>query len=68
MHNIALSADIRTLRLKSPFGTREYMDAQDKRIKDQKTFEIGLSWLECTDKKHENYQIVVDYGVWHVNY
>jgi hypothetical protein len=46
----------------------EEIHAKVRRIKDQKTFEIGLSWLECTDQKHENYQLIDDYGVWHVNY
>ena len=30
--------------------------AKVKRISDQKIFEIGLSWLECTDFKHINYR------------
>jgi hypothetical protein len=51
-----------------PEDEDEEIYAKVKRIKDQKTFEIGLSWLECTDKKHINYQLIYDYGVWHVNY
>ncbi len=41
--------------------------AKIKRLSDQKIFEIGLSWLECTDFKNENYQFIHDYAVWHTN-
>ncbi len=42
--------------------------AQVQRIKDGKIFEIGISWLECTNEKSPNYIIVEDCASWHVNY
>ena len=42
--------------------------AKVKRIADKKIFQIGLSWLESTDKKERNYQLLHDYSVWHINY
>ena len=42
--------------------------AKVKRISDKKTFEIGISWLEGTDKESANYGIIEDCASWHVNY
>jgi len=38
-----------------------------KRKTDQKIFTIGLSWLEATDNRSRNYQLLHDYSVWHIN-
>jgi hypothetical protein len=39
-----------------------------RRISDKMTFEIGISWLECTDKESVNYLLIEDCASWHVNY
>lgn len=46
----------------------EQILAKVKRISDGKKFVIGLDWLEATDKKSKNYEIINDYCVWYVNY
>lgn len=42
--------------------------ARVKRISDSKEFLLGLSELKATDKKSENFQLLHDFSVWHVNY
>ena len=39
-----------------------------KRQSDNKEFVIALDWLEATDRKSRNYQLLDDYAVWYVNY
>ena len=39
-----------------------------KRVSDKKVFELGLSWLKCTDSKSKNYQLLDDFAVWQCNY
>lgn len=39
-----------------------------KRVSDDKTFQIELSWLRCVDKKDREYVTLNDYSVWYVNY
>lgn len=39
-----------------------------ERKTDQKIFTIGLSWLKVADEKSNNYQLLHDYSVWHINY
>ncbi len=67
------------LKKKNPSYTDEYeliellepeneVFARVKRLNDQKIFAIGLSWLKCTDSKHQNYKLIDDYAVWHDNY
>lgn len=56
------------VELLEPEDGDEEIFAKVKRMKDEKIFEIGLSWLKCTDSKHMNYQLINDYAVWHDNY
>jgi len=39
-----------------------------KRVSDDQTFQIELSWLRCVDKKSKEYVTLNDYSVWYVNY
>ena len=39
-----------------------------KRVSDKKKFDLGLSWLKCTDSKSKNYQLLDDFAVWQCNY
>jgi len=45
----------------------EDIGASVRRISDGKKFVLGLSELEATDKRSENYQLLDDYSVWLVN-
>ena len=38
------------------------------RVSDGQTFQMGLSWLRCVDKKSPDYVTLNDYSVWYVNY
>jgi len=42
--------------------------AKIRRVSDGKTFQMGLSWLKCVDKKSPDYVTLNDYSVWYVNY
>jgi hypothetical protein len=42
--------------------------AKIRRVSDGKTFQMGLSWLRCVDKKSPDYVTLNDYSVWYVNY
>jgi hypothetical protein len=42
--------------------------AHVKRLSDNKIFHIGLSWLEATNKKDHNHELLHDYSVWNINY
>jgi hypothetical protein len=42
--------------------------AKVRRLSDGKRFEIGLSWLTCTDEDSNAYTLLKDYGAWHTNY
>ena len=59
-----------TFELLSLGPPNEFEDivAKVKRLSDGKKFEIGLSWLCCTDEESEEYTLLQDYGVWHTNY
>jgi hypothetical protein len=35
-----------------------------QRMEDGKKFELALSWLEATDIKSKNYQLINDYVCW----
>ena len=39
-----------------------------KRVSDKKQFVLPLSDLKVVDAKSQNYQLIDDYAVWHVNY
>ena len=39
-----------------------------KRISDDQTFQMDLSWLRCVDRKSPDYRTLDDYSVWFVNY
>lgn len=56
------------LELPDPGSDDDDIYVKVERIADKKIFEMELSWLECTDKKHKNYQLLNDYAVWHDNY
>ena len=47
---------------------REDLIAVIRRIADNQTFQVGLSWLRCVDKKSPAYITLHDYSVWYVNY
>jgi len=66
--NPSYTDEFELIELQEPEGGDEEIYAKVKRIKDKKSFEIGLSWLKCTDKNHDNYQLIDDYAVWHTNY
>jgi len=42
--------------------------AKIRRVSDGKTFQMGLSWFGCVDKKSPDYVTLNDYSVWYVNY
>ena len=42
--------------------------AKIRRVSDGQTFQMGLSWLRCVDKKSPDYVTLNGYSVWHVNY
>ena len=42
--------------------------AKIRRVSDGQTFQMGLSWLRCVDKKSPDYVTLNDYSVWYVNY
>jgi hypothetical protein len=42
--------------------------AKLKRVSDGKQFEIGLSWLCCTEENSVIHLLLDDYGCWHTNY
>ena len=42
--------------------------AKIRRGSDGQTFQMGLSWLRCVDKKSPDYATLNDYSVWYVNY
>lgn len=67
-NNPSFTDQFELLELLPPKSEDDDIIAKVKRISDQKIFEIGLSWLECTDFKHINYQVIDDYAVWHANY
>jgi len=66
--NPSYTDEYELVRLLEPESGDDEIYAKVRRVSDQKIFEIGLSWLECTDSEHENYQLIDDYSVWHVNY
>ena len=39
-----------------------------ERVSDNKHFVLPLVDLKATDKKSQNYQLIDDYALWHVNY
>jgi hypothetical protein len=39
-----------------------------RRVSDGQTFQMGLSWLKCTDRKCSAYVTLNDYSLWHANY
>jgi hypothetical protein len=67
-NNPSFTDQFELLELLPPNSGDDDIIAKVKRISDQKIFEIGLSWLECTDFKDINYQVIDDYAVWHANY
>jgi len=67
-NNPSFTDQFELLELLPPTSGDDDIIAKVKRISDQKIFEIGLSWLECTDFKDINYQVIDDYTVWHANY
>lgn len=42
--------------------------ASIKRLSDQKTFTIGLSWLTTKSKEGKNFQLLDDFATWVVNW
>jgi len=56
------------IELLEPGDEESEIIAKVKRISDEKTFKIGLSWLEAATKNDSNYQLLNDYSVWHINY
>jgi len=60
---------------KDVFELLEFEDTEDEQIivqvrrqKDRKKFSIVLDYLEATDKRSRNYQLLDDYACWYVNY
>ena len=50
-----------------PYGD-EGIDAQVRRVSDQKIFILPLDHLKVKPRKSKNFSLVDDYGVWFVNY
>ena len=67
-HNPSYTDEYDLVELTEPESRYNDVIAKVRRISDKKIFEIGLPWLKCTDSKIENYQLLYDYSVWHVNY
>lgn len=67
-HKPSYTDEYELIELTEPESRYNDILAKVRRISDKTIFEIGLSWLECTDSKSENYQLFDDYSVWHVNY
>ena len=66
--NPSYTDEYKLIELLEPESGNDEIIAKVKRLSDQKIFRIGLSWLECIDFEKENYQLLNDYSVWHVNY
>jgi len=66
--NPSYTDEYELVELIKPASGDDEIFAKVRRISDKKIFEIGLSWLECTDSENENYQLIDDYSVWHTNY
>jgi len=66
--NPSYTDEYKLIELLEPASGGDEIIAKVKRLSDQKVFKIGLSWLECIDSEKENYQLIDDYSVWHVNY
>ncbi|MCX5914633.1 MAG: hypothetical protein NTV04_22190 [Deltaproteobacteria bacterium] len=66
--NPSYTDEYELVKLIEPASRDDEIFANVRRISDKKIFEIGLSWLECTDSENENYQLIDDYSVWHTNY
>ena len=56
------------IKLLPPSSRYDDVMARVRRLKDNKIFEIGLSWLKCIDRKNQNYKVIDTYGMWHTNY
>lgn len=56
------------IRLSPPSIRDADVMAKVKRLKDNKIFEIGLSWLECINRKDPNFDEIDTYAGWHTNY
>ena len=67
-NNPSYTDEYELLELLEPANDDDEIIAKVRRVTDQKIFKIDLSWLECIDSKHEYYQLLDDYSVWHVNY
>ncbi len=67
-YNPSYTDEYDLVELTEPESPYNDVIAKVRRISDKIIFEIGLSWLKCTDSKIENYQLLDDYSVWYVNY
>lgn len=66
--NPSYSDEFELIEFLEPANGEDDLFINGKRLSDNKVFELGLSWLKCSDSKSNNYQLLDDFSVWQVNY